>query len=652
MAECPFQVTALSAYQARNDTEMTLHVGHQYTVIQKADLWWQAEVNGEVGWFPADYTEVVQAAPAPPPPVAYQPPPPQQPAYQQPAQPAYQQPPAAPQYNSQPQQQNLYSSQPAAPSPPAYNSAPVQHQHQQQQQQQQQPQQQQHHQQQQQQQQVPGIDNSLLYTQSPQAAPQSLNTARGGGSVSEKPPAPSRPPSKEKKETPAFIKLQIVEAKNLRGDAKKCSPCVMIFRRKIMDKRAGECIFKTETVKKSTTPRWNELFQVNCNDPESEILSIRVVNGPKFKPKGKEYLGELNFPLRASARTFDRPNYQFKWFSLQGNKLVAADDVQGELLIFIEYIDTREQQGPSNFQHTSHVGWTADGGFDINNIPADWKKIFKNNGIRKADLVANPEMAQDMMNIMSNYDQGSGGGAPPAPQMGGGAPPPPPPPGAGGGAAPPPPPPPGGGGGFAQPGYQQHQAYAQPPAHEAGGFGGPPPPPPPGTGNFGGGAPPPPPAPGGGGFGGPPPPPGGGGYGQQGGYGGGGGPPPPPPMGGGGPPPPPPMGGGGPPPPPAPGGFGGPPPPPMGGGGPPPPPPAGNALSSGGGGGGGFLSDISKGGFQLKKSTTQERPPPAPSGGGNDLTNALLGALQAHRSGIAGTNDDNGSDDWSDDDDW
>lgn len=45
-----------------------------------------------------------------------------------------------------------------------------------------------------------------------------------------------------------------------------------------------------------------------------EILSVRVCNGKKFKPKGKEYLGEVNFPLRGAARDFDHPNYQFKWY--------------------------------------------------------------------------------------------------------------------------------------------------------------------------------------------------------------------------------------------------------------------------------------------------------------------------------------------------
>lgn len=42
----------------------------------------------------------------------------------------------------------------------------------------------------------------------------------------------------------------------------------MIFRRKIMDRGAGMTIFQTETMKKTTTPKWNELFQVNCEDAE------------------------------------------------------------------------------------------------------------------------------------------------------------------------------------------------------------------------------------------------------------------------------------------------------------------------------------------------------------------------------------------------
>jgi Wiskott-Aldrich syndrome protein len=31
--------------------------------------------------------------------------------------------------------------------------------------------------------------------------------------------------------------------------------------------------------------------------------------------------------------------------------------------------------GPSGFRHESHVGWDPQNGFEIRNIPPDWKKV-------------------------------------------------------------------------------------------------------------------------------------------------------------------------------------------------------------------------------------------------------------------------------------
>jgi len=147
----------------------------------------------------------------------------------------------------------------------------------------------------------------------------------------------------------------------------------------------------------------------------------------------------------------------------------------GECLIYIEFIDTRERHGPKDFKHESHVGWTKEGGFDINNIPAEWKKIFKQVGIRRADLENNPELAGQVLDIMQKAEAETSGGlsaapAPPphpqqsyhqqpqqvysqpTPQVS--APPPPPAPGGGGG---------GGGGGTQRSYAPQAPAAPSPP---------------------------------------------------------------------------------------------------------------------------------------------------------------------------------------------
>ncbi len=65
----------------------------------------------------------------------------------------------------------------------------------------------------------------------------------------------------------------------------------------------------------------------------------------------------------------------------------------------------------TSYVHESHVGVASDGSFDLQNIPSDWKTMFKANGIKKKDLKKNPELANKMLKIMEE----SGGVPPPTP---------------------------------------------------------------------------------------------------------------------------------------------------------------------------------------------------------------------------------------------
>ena len=61
---------------------------------------------------------------------------------------------------------------------------------------------------------------------------------------------------------------------------------------------------------------------------------------------------------------------------------------------------------PSNFQHTSHIGWTDDATFELRNIPPEWKRFFQAAGIRKRDL-EDPETRKAIFAVLFN-EQGSG----------------------------------------------------------------------------------------------------------------------------------------------------------------------------------------------------------------------------------------------------
>jgi len=88
---------------------------------------------------------------------------------------------------------------------------------------------------------------------------------------------------------------------------------------------------------------------------------------------------------------------------------------------------------PTDFRHDSHIGWDPVNGFDIKNIPPEWRKLFQAAGVKKSEL----QDAETAKMVMETISATLGDAAPPMPPMGGAAAPAPPPPP---GPAPPPPP--------------------------------------------------------------------------------------------------------------------------------------------------------------------------------------------------------------------
>jgi len=59
----PFEVRAIANFTARSVNEMSIEAGKLYKVIQTdgKGLWWNTQgPNGNYGWFPANYVEIVQ----------------------------------------------------------------------------------------------------------------------------------------------------------------------------------------------------------------------------------------------------------------------------------------------------------------------------------------------------------------------------------------------------------------------------------------------------------------------------------------------------------------------------------------------------------------------------------------------------------------
>jgi hypothetical protein len=407
----PFYVKAISAYTARNNTEMSLEVGKVYHVCHTdgRGLWWQSksEETGAVGWFPASYTQVIESpAPAQTP----------APAYQAPAG-----------VEAQPQQTQAT---PAATQPQA--SQPLVQ------------------------------SNQLSVVPSERGTPVKVSPELVYYGQKVVPPSA------------CTITLHVLEAKDLTGvPPAKMTPTVYIYRRDVTERdfKKIKPLFTAQSKTKTNAPKWNEEFKLYIRDCEMEIVGLRFAAKADFKAKGKELIGDLEFPLRAAVRKFDKPNGIFQWFPIKNPE---KGDKTGEVLLFVEYADPRSFGGPTNVEHKGHVGITQGGGFEIRDIPQEWKQLFRVLNIKKKDLENNPQMAQEVFDIMKNADitninqtasepatnnnytpaatpqvaytpqppqqESTHAAVAPPPVPSGGGPKPPPPPPSGGGPRPPPPP--------------------------------------------------------------------------------------------------------------------------------------------------------------------------------------------------------------------
>lgn len=190
-------------------------------------------------------------------------------------------------------------------------------------------------------------------------------------------------------------------------------------------------------MKKTAEPNWNESFKLYVDDPERFCIVVRVVNGKDYNKK--KAFGEFQIFLRGSHRGDFEGEGQYKWHYLVKDAMrdtPKKEGAPGKVLLYIQYHDTRETGKPTDFKHTSHIGWSATGGFDLNNIPQEWKEQFRQIGLTKAALQNDSALANQVFSIMEKDTNarlsmapgalGAGGGGGFQPAAGAPAPPPPP----------------------------------------------------------------------------------------------------------------------------------------------------------------------------------------------------------------------------------
>eukprot|EP00475_Leptophrys_vorax_P037641 TRINITY_DN6512_c0_g1_i4.p1 TRINITY_DN6512_c0_g1~~TRINITY_DN6512_c0_g1_i4.p1 ORF type:complete len:266 (-),score=96.81 TRINITY_DN6512_c0_g1_i4:39-836(-) len=67
---------------------------------------------------------------------------------------------------------------------------------------------------------------------------------------------------------------------------------------------------------------------------------------------------------------------------------------------------------PTNVKHLQHIGYDPEKGFQVENIPPEWKAYFKSAGIKAKDL-QDPETAKQVMKALDNYANNNDLAAPP-----------------------------------------------------------------------------------------------------------------------------------------------------------------------------------------------------------------------------------------------
>jgi hypothetical protein len=200
----------------------------------------------------------------------------------------------------------------------------------------------------------------------------------------------AKPPLKD----PCTVTVHLVESTHNTLPSGK-SPSVFVYKKQVTERdiKKVKPLFSLANKAKAGPFKWGEAFSIYIKDAEMDVICLRF----NFKDAKSDsgFIGEIEFPLRGAVRKFDKPNGIFQWWPLK-----KGNDSIGQALIFIEYCDPRPFSGPSDVQHKGHVGITSGGGFEIRDIPQEWKQLFRVLNIKKKDLENNAEMAQEVLGIM------------------------------------------------------------------------------------------------------------------------------------------------------------------------------------------------------------------------------------------------------------
>jgi len=162
--------------------------------------------------------------------------------------------------------------------------------------------------------------------------------------------------------------------------------------------------------------QWEHEFYENLNyQPLNGWLhsfeSENGVVGFSFaeEQEAREFLETINTckntPLAKGGATGGKPKKKNS-NALKGFKKTLNKAKNGVTKLFKSEKEQIVVGGPKNFRHASHIGWGQEG-FQITDLPDEWKNLFKKAGIKKSEI-KDKETAQYILSVISDamYSEG------------------------------------------------------------------------------------------------------------------------------------------------------------------------------------------------------------------------------------------------------
>eukprot|EP01130_Rhizamoeba_saxonica_P013511 TRINITY_DN5772_c0_g1_i1.p1 TRINITY_DN5772_c0_g1~~TRINITY_DN5772_c0_g1_i1.p1 ORF type:complete len:496 (+),score=111.95 TRINITY_DN5772_c0_g1_i1:65-1552(+) len=169
-----------------------------------------------------------------------------------------------------------------------------------------------------------------------------------------------------------------------------------IFRRDIFAEK-GEKVFTVGEAKKTNNPKWEKEFRLRVDDPESEIVSIKLVGKKKYSKK--RIYGEFDIALRSSARYFDAPKYVCRWYELENEDKEAV----GKVKVFLQYVDESGYKSPWNVKRHNHLGYNREKNtFEVSDVPLEVSQLLEEIGVSMNHL-KEVSFASEVYKIISDH---------------------------------------------------------------------------------------------------------------------------------------------------------------------------------------------------------------------------------------------------------